>query len=355
MLKKEIYPPSLNQPEIPPFFNTLSADILKEILTKSLEQKPLYLYTVSRAYVSPFGVVIKNGFLVRESLSPYLVEKTEFYKTQLSFFKKLILRKTHYIHGTCMVITHSWFSNYYHWLIEIIPRLFLLKEDTQNCKLVIHKNLSRFHKDILSKFNFKEIVYLEDDELVECETVLFTSFPNASYFNRKVIKEEKLNLIELQMNQKLMLELKHWFYTKNPLLKEAPPTRKIYLSRRKAPNRQILNESELEAFLIPQGFVKIYLEDYSFDEQIEIIYNCKILIACHGAGLANLLFMQPNSHIINLIAENFYEFCYLSLSKLSDLNYAHIHCKYTGNEPNPAFNDITVDLALLGEVLRKIS
>lgn len=87
----------------------------------------------------------------------------------------------------------------------------------------------------------------------------------------------------------------------------------IYISRNKSDGiigsasekikrRHILNEDELLNNLLPLGFKKIYLEDYSVSKKIEIFNTAKIIVSPHGAGLTFSLFANKNTHIIEIVA-----------------------------------------------------
>lgn len=353
MKKKEIYNSSVNEKEKKPYFHNILPDILNTILKKRQQQSALYLFTIANAYVSPYGVVFKNGKVISQSI--YKSSNYKIWNNLLSFWNKRIKNKVRVIQGDCLVICHSWYQNYYHWLIEITPRLFLMKDDLSNKKLIIHENISKFHLEILSKFNFKEIIFINDDELLKCESISFTSFPNF-YLNQHInISTQPSKIIELNINSKLMKEMKLWFQNKNPLLNESDKIKNnLYISRKKAGYRKILNEMELEKILDNNEFEKVFLEDYSFNEQIMLLNNAKIVISIHGAGLANILFMKSKSHVINLISEHHHEFCYMTIADVAGVNYTHINC--TGvNLENPAYNDITVDLNLIENVLNAIN
>lgn len=48
------------------------------------------------------------------------------------------------------------------------------------------------------------------------------------------------------------------------------------------------------------GFETVYAEDLSFDEQRNLFFETKILVTPHGAGLTNVLFMQPGTKVLEL-------------------------------------------------------
>lgn len=354
MKKAELYPATVNEKDTEPFFNTISAPVFKLISAKEIRQDPVFLFSVSNAYVSPFGAVFKNGKVIHESIYKYSAEKGR--NAFFSFCKKIITGKAKKINADCIVIHHSWYQNYYHWMIEIMPRLFLMRNELSGKKLVIHEQLSKFHRDTLSKFNLTDIVFAADDELAKCRTVAFTSFPNYYVNQPLTLESENANVIELNINYAVMREMTQWFKTNNALIKANTysGSKNIYISRKKAGHRKILNEPALEQFLSGKGFTKIFLEDLTFDQQVELLHNSAIVVGIHGAGLTNILFMQAGAHVINLISDRHHEFCYLSIAGVAKVNYSHVNCESATIKENPAYNDITVDLKQLGEILASI-
>jgi len=48
------------------------------------------------------------------------------------------------------------------------------------------------------------------------------------------------------------------------------------------------------------GFKKVKMQNYSYQQQIQICHNATYIIGPHGAGLTNMLFMKNNSYILEL-------------------------------------------------------
>jgi len=84
---------------------------------------------------------------------------------------------------------------------------------------------------------------------------------------------------------------------------QVKPFRKVYISRGKT-KRSLENETELENKLKEQGFEIIYAEDLNFDEQIKLFSETEVLVSSHGAGLANILFMQKGTRLISIFRED---------------------------------------------------
>lgn len=80
-----------------------------------------------------------------------------------------------------------------------------------------------------------------------------------------------------------------------------PANKKIYLSRRHS-SRSISNEVSIETALNEVGFDIVFAERLTVDEQIELFKNADIIVAAHGAGLANCAYMQNKSALLELFS-----------------------------------------------------
>lgn len=74
----------------------------------------------------------------------------------------------------------------------------------------------------------------------------------------------------------------------------------VLVSRKKAKNRNLLNENILFERLKEHDFKIVFFEDMTYHDQINLSLNAKILIGYHGAGMINLLFMNMNSFVIEI-------------------------------------------------------
>jgi capsular polysaccharide biosynthesis protein len=75
---------------------------------------------------------------------------------------------------------------------------------------------------------------------------------------------------------------------------------KIFISRRDATCRKILNESDLTSVLESEGFESVVLGGLHILEQISIFRNADIVIGTHGANLTNSMFCKPGTRIIEI-------------------------------------------------------
>ena len=83
------------------------------------------------------------------------------------------------------------------------------------------------------------------------------------------------------------------------------------------------NDNEVLAALKeihPQTVVAKF-DGSSFEMQVRMMVDTRLLISIHGAQLTNLIFMHPGSGVIEIFNPQFSEDCYERLSKLCELKY----------------------------------
>jgi capsular polysaccharide biosynthesis protein len=137
------------------------------------------------------------------------------------------------------------------------------------------------------------------------------------------------------------------------LYAEVRPRRtKRLLVARKGPTRTIHNLENVEHFLKKVGFETVYLEGMSMMDQILMFQSAEFIISPHGAGLANLLFCEPGTKVIELMpAVELRPFFWLISEKL-DLAHGLQFCTPAGG---PEFqSSIYVDISKLHALVRKL-
>jgi capsular polysaccharide biosynthesis protein len=134
---------------------------------------------------------------------------------------------------------------------------------------------------------------------------------------------------------------------------------KIYITRRKASRRKIINEVDIIDVVESLDFIVMDCDDRSVRDQVNIFSKAKILCSIHGAGLANMLFMQPDSKILEIrspITETGAA-CFWHLSNSISHHYYYIIGKPFGapNEHRPIDFSMYVDPSALYQALLAIT
>ena len=104
-------------------------------------------------------------------------------------------------------------------------------------------------------------------------------------------------------------------------LPEARPAEKLFVSRGGARIRRLLNEREAISALTPHGFSAFVPEAGDHRAQVERFGSAKIIVAVHGAGLANLIFAAPGAQVIEIFPSNFIKSTFWWLSRRMGLAY----------------------------------
>lgn len=172
-------------------------------------------------------------------------------------------------------------TNYYHFLLEDLPRLLLLNRAKKVKRLYAGKvRLPGFIREILD---------LLDIELV--------TVGRAKAF-KKLWFVGKLGdgLAPTQLAVQLLRSAFN--------VPERTGSSLLYVSRRGA-QRELFGETRLENALREIGYRSIFFEEMSFREQIETAASASIMVGPHGAGLANQVFMSRGSAVLEISSDDY--------------------------------------------------
>ena len=75
---------------------------------------------------------------------------------------------------------------------------------------------------------------------------------------------------------------------------------RIYISRKLAVKRHFANEEDFLGLMKKHDFHKVYLEQLSIGEQVELFRSASHVIAAHGAGLTNIIFAPATVKILEI-------------------------------------------------------
>ena len=98
---------------------------------------------------------------------------------------------------------------------------------------------------------------------------------------------------------------------------------KIYVVRR-GKTRGVVNEDEVVTFLERRGWTAVDPESLSLTEQIRLFAGASAICGVHGAGLTNILWCSPGCTVIELIASNYLNGCFESISSCLDVRHRYL-------------------------------
>ena len=220
---------------------------------------------------------------------------------------------------TLLTANWSW-TNYFHWNHDFLPLIVYLSElQKETNTIVIPNSFIKKAPYVIETLTLLNIKYL----------VLKNNF-NYSF--------DVLDIVDANLNPGnqrafLLKNLRKRFHQiKNLSIENKNEI--IYISRRDNTRssytniRNISNEKECIELFEKYNIKTITTLGLRVKEQLDIFSNCKTLIAIHGAGLTNMIFMQPNSNILEIRQEkDCNSNCYFSMSSALDHNYYYLQAE----------------------------
>ena len=103
---------------------------------------------------------------------------------------------------------------------------------------------------------------------------------------------------------------------------------RIYISRRDAATRRVVNEDEVVDFLKSQGFEVVVAGKLPLSRQIAAFANAKVIVGPHGAGLSNMVFAPPGAKVIELMGSAmFQQGFFLELAESCGHGFDRLFCQ----------------------------
>jgi hypothetical protein len=254
---------------------------------------------------------------------------------------KLSLPPVKYVAGRLAVISSVMPYNYYHWMVDILPRLRTLQSSGLVPDYYFINATTQFQKDSLKALNITtdRILCPTGDTHIEADELIIPSLPGPAF--------------EMTPQLEACEYLRSTFLQKDRTRK---PHRAIYITRNDAKIRRVINEAEIREEVIDNGFEIVSLSDVPVLEQIEMFAEARIVVGPHGAGFTNAIFCQPGSVLIEFLAEGWQIVSIQRLARLCGMTYHSIVCKESGiSNGQPASHDHTVDRVELRKLLRQYS
>ncbi len=249
--------------------------------------------------------------------------------------------------GTMAVLATDGAKLYYHWMFQLLPRYELIRRCGIPLESIdyflVNKLQGNFQRESLKLLGIKDSQVIETDG-----KTLFTS-------DKLVVPSIPLGggcfppwMTDFLRNLFIPPEAKNLQHR----------TRRIYITRRKAAYRRILNEGKILELISPLGFEVVEFESLTVREQARIMAEADVVLAPHGGGLTNFIFCAPGTRVIEifspeLVAGYFWKLC-------SRLNLDYHYLLGTGSPETrdsdypqtwDARADITVDIGELAQTL----
>jgi Glycosyltransferase 61 len=230
-------------------------------------------------------------------------------------------------------------SNYYHWLVDYLPRFLIADsfEEFSDWKLIINSDLKSFQLEAIQMLGIptSQLLLVEDHWTVFGSTILLPSLlTNTTVCHSAVPK---------------MLR-----DTFQPTVSALGQRKRIYLCRQDATSRRLVNHDDVLQILKDFSFETHMPGQLGFQEQVDICASADAIFGVHGAALANLVFCRPGALVFEISHPARRVTSMLILSKLAQLKHQFINAGVSGNvipKGNPLLDDWRVDIDAMRSVL----
>lgn len=216
------------------------------------------------------------------------------------------VRRVASLTGTYFALTGLWSEGYAHWLLDVLPRLMALPLLDQATRILVSEPFPTWKAQSLARAGIDlAMVKVVGEQPTRVDT-LYLVGPVGSPAHCHPLAATWLRSTYL-----------------DPAA-DRRPTRRLYITRRRAAKRRLINEGQLLDALKPVGFEAVDAERLSFDEQIEAYQQASVVVGPHGAGLANLVFCTQGTAVVELRPRNYPQFSYEWLSSHCGLRYRSV-------------------------------
>lgn len=207
--------------------------------------------------------------------------------------------------------------NYYHWMIEIIPKIFYLNQEVL-AKYQIDHILCEVSAQQMASFKVLlqlvldhvgidlPIVYVTTQKEIKLKKMLYiNSFNNVVFNSYDIVSAQKYT----HLQPAILLQLRTLLLAKLDQRDFAIP--KIFLARRPSQAR-LYNQDAVFQLFEKYGFKSVYLDEYTLEQQISLFSQADFIVGPSGAAWSNLLFCKTGCQAISWLPEQLKDFSVFS-------------------------------------------
>jgi hypothetical protein len=239
-----------------------------------------------------------------------------------------------------LVVHQSGTRNYYHWFHDVLTRLHgVLEHLPSDTTFVIPPNLREFQQDSLCLMGIPDdrLAPFNGEEVWELATLHFAPLVSNVGSDR--------GDVDVWLRDQVL---------EGCGISPQPAGRRIYISRRHAAKRRLLNEEAVLALLANYGFETVATEELSLRDQAALFAQAEALVSTHGAGLTNMLFSAPGLRVIDMIEPSMLNVAYIYWTMAAELDHEYWYF-VTDSVPRRGYqNDTVIPLEKLEATLESM-
>ena len=248
-------------------------------------------------------------------------------------------------HGVAATLGH-FYRNYYHRWADSIPRIYALYHPAvqryDKVRLYIDDRFSEDELRIIRHLvpSTAEVEIIDSVTRIKAARCVHLPYLSSDRVGHSKWFEASVGFLPLECLNWLRDEM----YALTDL-RPAEPFRKLYVTRRNAKVRRLINEEEVADYLRGRGFEVVALEKRPLREQVQLFAEASLVVAQHGAGLVNLLFSR-DVRVLEVCSDADRQIFFRLLSEAR--SFPHLQLHRDGEDKNA---DVTLPISELEEGL----
>jgi capsular polysaccharide biosynthesis protein len=189
------------------------------------------------------------------------------------------------IRDECVLLGNH--RSHYHWLLDYLPRLMTVRqfECLRSLRIVVGKDLTSTQRESLELAGIDKarLCVLDDGAFYRFDALWVPSvFTQGGLFHPAALTWLRQTYLR-------------------GIPKDDSRPRRLFISRRDAAKRHLLNEDEVSAYLESVGFGTILSSQLSFSEQVAAFAHAETIVAATGSGISNSVFAPRNATVVELL------------------------------------------------------
>lgn len=250
----------------------------------------------------------------------------------------------------------SW--NYYHWLIEILPKLqvylelCLYKQDVKllvPCEVKANENFNFLLNSILGDIKV-DMIFVSRDFYLHVEHLYHLTPINNVLFNERKIGVSA-NILHLRYDSLAFIasKVQRFILSNDDGMFSAE---RVFLARKERGARSY-NQSEIISFLMKYDFKIIYMEEHDIKQQIFIFKNAKYIVGASGAAWSNLIFCNSSCKALTWLPELIQNFpVFSSLANFSNVELSFFNTP--SNHYETIHDNYVIDMNMFEEQVSQL-
>ncbi|MGJ8648973.1 MAG: glycosyltransferase family 61 protein [Opitutaceae bacterium] len=216
--------------------------------------------------------------------------------------------RSKYIHATSNELEWGHFClkpsdiNYYHFIYDSLPYVLLHREFAHSNVIILR---TKHSEGLIAALGLEGIVYpierYDNVRVADCGL-----FDPPAYSGRP-------HPVLLKRLRDAIAGVVH---------KDSKSPKRIYLSRADSGKRRVVNEDAVRTLLDQYGFTTVLMSEHTIMEQLQLIQNADVIVAGHGAALANIIAARSNKTVlIEMFPSSYINNCYAYIATMIGVHY----------------------------------